>query len=606
MKQTLLISTLLFSASLFAQQLNSVEDTKQTPNNSERPGVISGDRATPFWEEDFAGGIPAGWAIIDSSGICPWRHSYDGSYGFFSTSGVSSGDAPIASTTGSNGFLICDNDSANNVNYGQPSGTTYQYLASYFGIPAIDCSSHSSVILRFEQAYRYNNSVAMFVQVSTDSVNWTSFNVSGGVANNSASPNPDVEVVNISSIASNQPEVFLRFGWSARVYYWMIDDISLSEADPNDVVMGEGYWGTGTFQYQYYKIPMTQNPVVTFYGPLNNNTGVAMTNAYFDVDVTLGTSVFSGTSNFLSLAATQIDTTFVSAFWTPTAAADYDINFDAAISGFTDGNLANNNFADHLEITSSLYGVDNLPLDGTGYQGGISNWSGNTGMPFGIGNVYEVVVPDEIECVQIGITTAAANEGNLIYGAIYAWDGAQWVYLGQTQDYTITNSDLGNVVSLMFDSGIAVSAGQEIVVLACHYGGTDVQFMMAQSVPQGNVIGFDAAQSWYSLLSPKAIVCRANFACGLGVDEQETTFNFSVYPNPANDIINLSFELIQANDVSFQLLDVQGKIVYSSIVSYQHAGMVNAQIPVNEFANGVYTLRLKIGDNYQYRKITIQ
>ena len=31
-----------------------------------------------------------------------------------------------------NGFLISDTDSANGHTYGQPSGTTYQYIDSYF------------------------------------------------------------------------------------------------------------------------------------------------------------------------------------------------------------------------------------------------------------------------------------------------------------------------------------------------------------------------------------------------------------------------------------------------------------------------------------------
>ena len=38
--------------------------------------------------------------------------------------------------------------------------------------------------------------------------------------------------LNISATAANETTVYLRFGWSARVYFWMIDDITLSEADP--------------------------------------------------------------------------------------------------------------------------------------------------------------------------------------------------------------------------------------------------------------------------------------------------------------------------------------------------------------------------------------
>jgi hypothetical protein len=607
MKHILFFSTVIFSSGLFAQQVANEPDGVQTNQERGRAGVISSDRALPFWEEDFGGGFPSDWVLIDSSGICPWTHSYDGSYGFFSGGGTTTGDTPLASTTGGNGFLICDNDSANQVNFGQPSSTNYQYLSSYFGTSAIDCSSHSSVVLRFEQMYRYNNSVQLKVLVSTDSTNWTAFNVSGGLANNTASANPDVEVLNISTIAANQPEVFLRFGWSARVYYWMIDDISLAEADPNDVVMGKGFWATGTEQNQYYKIPLSQNPEFTFYGPLTNNTGTAMLDAYYDVEVNNGSVVFSETSLLLDLAAAETDTIYAASNWIPTATDSYNISFDASVNGFVDGNLANNNFTDSLDITSSLFGLDNLPFNGSGYSGSISNWSGETGNPFAIGNIYEVLEADEIECIEIGITTATTNEGNPIYGAVYYYDFglSEWTFLEQTPDYNITNADLGTVKSISFDEGVSVNPGDILAVVACHYGGTDVAFMMAQTVPTGMVIGYDSNNDWYSLLNPKAIVCRANFACGLGVAEENNINHFSVYPNPANEMITISFELMQAEEVSYQVIDAQGKIVYSSASVFQQAGTIKTQLPVSGLAKGTYTLRLQTGDSFQFQKINV-
>ncbi|MBL7899471.1 MAG: T9SS type A sorting domain-containing protein [Crocinitomicaceae bacterium] len=607
MKQLLLIPAVIFCSTTIAQNYGSEPDAIQANKEPIRAGVTSSERAAPFWEEDFGGGFPSDWVLIDSSGICPWTHSYDGSYGFFSGGGITTGDTPLASTTGSNGFMICDNDSANHFNYGQPSSTNYQYLSSYFGTSAIDCSGHSSVILRFEQAYRFNNSVQLKVLVSTDSTNWTVYNVTGGTSNNTASANPDVEILNISSIAANQSEVFLRFGWSARVYYWMIDDISLAEADPNDVIMTEGFWGMGSEQNQYYKIPLSQNPEFSFYGSLTNNTGTTMNDAYYDVTVDNGSVVFSETSALLDLALGETDTTDAASNWTPTSTDQYDISFDASVTGLTDGNLANNNFSDSIRITSSQYGLDNLPDNGSGYNGVISNWSGETGNPFAIGNIYEILEADELECIEIGISTGATNEGNIIYGAVYYFDFglSEWTFLEETPDYTITNADLGTVRSISFDQPVSVGAGDILAVLACHYGGTDVQFMMAQGVPTGMVVGFDSNNDWYNLLNPKAIVCRANFACGLGVNEQNTVNNFSVYPNPANDVVTISFELMQAEEISYQIIDAQGKVVYTSAPLYQQAGPVKTHLPVNGFSKGIYTLRVQTGDSFQFQKISI-
>ena len=120
--------------------------------NSEKSGAT-------IWSEDFANGFPSGWTTQDLSGICPWVWSNDGSWGYYnSNSGASAGTA-INSTTGSNGFLICDPDSSNHANYGQPSGSTYQYLESYFTTSAIDLSGYPAVVLEFQQYFRFNNSI---------------------------------------------------------------------------------------------------------------------------------------------------------------------------------------------------------------------------------------------------------------------------------------------------------------------------------------------------------------------------------------------------------------------------------------------------------------
>ncbi|MBD3638998.1 MAG: T9SS type A sorting domain-containing protein [Crocinitomicaceae bacterium] len=591
-----LLACFIFGGVLYAQE-NSTAETKAEPTRPGLHGDYYQERATPFWTEDFGNGFPAGWAIMDSSGICPWRYSFDGSWGYYSNTGENSGDAPISSTTNGNGFLICDNDSANHVNYGQPSGTTYQYLSSYFGTSAIDCSGHSSVILRFEQMYRYNNGVPMFVQVSTDSSVWTSFDVSGGLANNTVSADPDVEIVNLSSIASNQPTVYLRFGWSARVYYWMIDDLSLSDADPNDVSLESAYWGAGAYQYQHYKIPTTQWSPITFYGAMTNNTGNTINNVYFDIDVNSG-AVFSGTSNTMNLAPTQLDTVTSTTDWTPSAVGFFDFTFTADIQGLTDSNLTNNTLTDQIEMTDGVYAMDNLPADLSGSTGSIGNWSGNSGMTFGIGNVHEIIANDEIECVDIGLSSHATNEGQIIYGAVYFWDGSDWVWLGQTNDYVVQNSDLGSLVQIAFPNPVPVTAGQEVVVVAGHYGGTDdPRFLMAQPVANQMVWGFDAGGSWYWLSSPRAVVARANFACiAAGTEELTSVSAISCYPNPAKDLVNVEIELAEASNIGIKVYDINGRLVKERESVELGVGNHVIQLNTDKFEAGTYTVEVTVND----------
>ena len=139
MKKILLGACMLtIQFSIFAQQVETVGETSQKIRKTKgKPMTDASPKVAPFWTEDFGSGMPASWAVVDSSGICPWSYTVDGSWGYFNGNNGVSADAGIASTTSLNGFLICDIDSANNTTYGQPSGSNYQYLSSYFITSAI-------------------------------------------------------------------------------------------------------------------------------------------------------------------------------------------------------------------------------------------------------------------------------------------------------------------------------------------------------------------------------------------------------------------------------------------------------------------------------------
>jgi hypothetical protein len=611
MKKIYILSIFLFAGVVtFAQETTAFsypEDSKGEPGEKMRHGD-NHDRATPFWEEDFAGGLPSTWAIIDSSGICPWVYTTDGSWGYFSDNGENQGDPAMNSTTAGNGYLICDNDSANHVTYGQPSGANYDYLSSWFVTEAIDCGSHNSVILRFEQSFRYNNSVALEVRVSNDSVNWTTYDVSGGIPNNTASADPDEITLNISSIAANENTVYLAFGWSARVYYWSIDDISLSEADPNDVSLESGYWESGNYGIQQWKIPLGQASPLQFRAGLNNVTAATMTDAYFTVNVdnTSG-SVFTETSNFISIPSAETDTADAATTWTPTEIDTHDIVFNAAVDGQTDGNLDNNMLSESLVITDFVYGMDNLDANNNGVTGTIGNWSNNGGMNFGIGNFYEVLATDKIVQIQIGVSSTSTNQDQPIYGEVYRFDGNNYDLLGNTLDYNITASDLGSVVTLDFPNPIDVTTGDLLVVVAAHYGSTDdVRFWMAQQVPQGIVRGYDASFQWYSLINPEAVVVRAVFENPFAdVAEISDGTAISIFPNPTQSNATVSLTLLNDEEIGLEVIDMNGKVLINKALGNLNEGKHDVQLDLTGFASGMYTVKIKVNDHFEYKKLII-
>lgn len=603
MKKLLLTAVIGLPLSL-AAQLNSASQDEVAKETVQKPSqhLTDDSKAAPFWTEDFANGFPNGWAVADTSGICPWVYSTDGSWGNFNGNNATAAGTAIASTTGTNGFLICDVDSANHFTYGQPSGTTYQYLSSYFITDAIDCSGRSSVILSFEQYYRYNNGVAMYVFVSNDSTNWVGYDVSGGLANNTASANPDIVNLNITNTAANQATVYLKIGWSARVYQWQIDDISLREADAFDVAHEESWWGTGNFQNQYYKIPLLQASPVTFYTSISNNTGAQIDNVQSGVTVTNAGGVdYTGSSTMTNLAAVETDT-FTVTGWTPSTVGMHDVDFDAIVSGQMDGDPSNNSWSDRLEITQSLYGLDSLQNGGQSVAS-ISNFSGNTGQPFKIGNVYEIINDGAIQCVEIGIADEPENDGASVFGEVYVWSTAtsQWEFRGATDVVDLTTTDLGTIISVPLLAEASVVAGEEALVVAGHYGGPtdgsgDAHFMYGQSVENYLVYGFDGLGDAYWLSNPRAIVIRANFDCGLNVGENQMV-DVDVFPNPATEEVNVDFNTDSFS--SYRVIDLNGKTLAEGDVN-----STKLSVDVRTFEAGVYTLEL-LGDKHTVRKRVI-
>jgi alpha-glucosidase (family GH31 glycosyl hydrolase) len=194
-----------------------------------------------FWAEDFKGGkLPEGWKNVDkSTQNLEWlvtNQPYPGSYQYQQQA------PPIASK--SRGYHLqfqagyfVDEDQPRWIKKGWHPDTWMQ-------TGAIDCSGKSSVILRFQQTFRYNAesaapSAGLFVGISTDGEKWTDINVMNNAPAATDMFNPVNQELNITKLTANKPKVYLRFYWKGYYsWYWMIDDIELAEGYNKDLAIG--------------------------------------------------------------------------------------------------------------------------------------------------------------------------------------------------------------------------------------------------------------------------------------------------------------------------------------------------------------------------------
>ena len=54
-------------------------------------------------------------------------------------------------------------------------------------------------------------------------------------------------MINISTIAGNQPDVKVRFTWNGRYYYWLIDDVQIVETPKHNIALGDFFYPAASY-----------------------------------------------------------------------------------------------------------------------------------------------------------------------------------------------------------------------------------------------------------------------------------------------------------------------------------------------------------------------
>ncbi|MEO9531220.1 MAG: T9SS type A sorting domain-containing protein [Crocinitomicaceae bacterium] len=90
-----------------------------------------------------------------------------------------------------------------------------------------------------------------------------------------------------------------------------------------------------------------------------------------------------------------------------------------------------------------------------------------------------------------------------------------------------------------------------------------------------------------------------------GLTTAENNFNLSVYPNPANDQVNLSFNLANNEKVAYFVTDITGKVIYSVSETELQSGAQKFTIDTNNLTDGVYFINLQIGGKNITKKLVI-
>jgi hypothetical protein len=81
--------------------------------------------------------------------------------------------------------------------------------------------------------------------------------------------------------------------------------------------------------------------------------------------------------------------------------------------------------------------------------------------------------------------------------------------------------------------------------------------------------------------------------------------NFSLYPNPTDQLVNLSFNNASAHQSTVEFIDAVGHVVTAESIEAS-AGNFKQTFDVSSFAKGIYTVHVVSGDKTSYQQLIVQ
>lgn len=224
------------------------------------------------FQNNFIQGGPAtsnSWAaysIYDGSG------SPGNAFWTRSTTGASQGAywgtrGPITSTTQANGVAIFDSDFMDNAgipgNFGQ--GTSVAPHKGELISPSIDLTGYTDSALQVTFVCLWRNfqvtelSVSLSVDGGTTYTDKSIISYLPAAANASNSGYIDVIFPNITAGVANLTNCKLKFTFDGNYYFAMIDDVSISTADPYDLTISKADAAAGTVNGDYESMQIGGN-----------------------------------------------------------------------------------------------------------------------------------------------------------------------------------------------------------------------------------------------------------------------------------------------------------------------------------------------------------
>lgn len=636
-KTTTLLSVLLI---LFCMSTAVQAQQKSLKGNGEVFYYEDFDWADP--DDNRGWSLPEGYKLID--------HDDNGYNWMWYPPGDSliaefTAEPPFQSTSNANGYLALPINWYNN--YLDPRVEVNNDLE----FPAFDCSARSSVILRFETHFMSGGPGAKEVLVSNDAgVHWATFDCGFGTGHkdrpNDASPGQPVTFeANISEVAAGMAEVIIRihFGKTA-LYFWVLDDFSLSEAFDNDLQI-QHYsleWADGndeTVESFIHDIPKSQlgGTYTNFQSSVLNFGEKDQDNVTFTVDIKKNhETVYTASASKSWLSPLLTDTLNLEGGYTPTEFGHYSLDFTFT-QDQEEQNGADNGKHLFFNVTDSVYSRadDSAELSWAygfehyGEETGEEGWNIN----HFVGMIFPIYGDCEVNSVSCFIT------GGLADGNIEFWytlwflppeeedpDGEGAIEWMTTEILTLDSTQFNTWITLPFekDGETEFLLAGDIVYAGISYNNYNDDPLVRRA--KNLAIGHDAS---IKVNDPVAIghhddnwvqsdfVKHRNLLVRLNLNDQSNIIDGlnpitaiaslgQNYPNPFVGSTTIEYELVSRSDVTVEITDITGRQVLLLNEGIKPAGSHNLMIDASRLETGMYFYTVKAGQFTETRQMIVQ
>ena len=594
-----------------------------------------------YWEEQFDGGLN-GWTIdtIFNDGVdsMSWRWTDTGNPGPVF---IAPNPAPnLMSPTASNGAMVFNFEymryGADGSNVAQPYGEYVGELIS----PTIDLSSATGPLnINFYQVGRILNTATsqpFQTQISfsnDDGMTWG--------APIDANPNQNIRDVfngqqtlriNGNNNVQGSSTVKVRFTYSQDFYYWMIDDITITDRTMPDMQANVGWYAIPP----NYATPASQVDEFGFMVDIENVGGVAQDNVNVNMRIqnnVTGAVVYEADKAYGSLPVDSLaENEFFGSFTPDPVVGSYTGTYLVSADGM-DSNPGNNAIPFEFEVTEDTYSKlgPNSSLGPLRPAGTDFSWS--------MGNVY--YVPNagyEAESVTFGVANASDLIGQFLTINLLKWEGDlnendvadsdEYVNVA-FNGHTFTGTENNQILSIPVDlekASVPLEAGGTYIVTMSYTdtNGLPINFLASQDyeyrgmVYRTDSLGVDRYATVLDV-GNSGDLTTGNFAGGYYVPPISMTITspiipvkeisddniVKVFPNPTADELNINLDLVEYAEVlNVKIVDMAGKILLQQ--QFENIQNTTLEYDLRKYNSGSYMVHLETEEGIKTVPFLIQ